>query len=209
MHPVAGNARLTAIVAVIVLPSMYLAGWNVHPVGLDGFLLVETVSELHTGLVEGNYSGGTICFDFPTYDVDLAAHKVHEYLQKPPREYRAAYGSGFFAGGLVSSGGASGLRFIDKLPFKTTESLSDGNGTFSVNVTIDANLDVILEGKPFEAPYKLAPGKAWTLSYDVLRDFQNPGDGCCNGSFCKIENVGHATITNHGVWKKSDVVFGQ
>jgi hypothetical protein len=207
MGPAGGRNKLASLIVAAVLPFMMVTAWSVHPIDMEEFLLVETVGELHTKLVEGNFTDGHICFDFPTYSVDTAGHRVHQFAGKPPEKYRIAYGSGFFAGGLVSSGGASGLGFIDDAPFRAEESVDDGNGTFTVDVTVNDDMDVILEGKPFDGPYKLAPGKSWTLSYDIVREHQNEGDGCCNGSICKIEYIGSTTITNHGMWRKSDLRY--
>jgi hypothetical protein len=208
MGPASRRNVLASLMVAAVLPSLMVTAWCVHPIDMEGFLLVETVGELQTKLVEGNYTDGTICFDFPTYSVDAAGHRVHQFAGEPPEKYRLAYGSGFFAGGLVSTGGASGLKFVDELPFSAGERVDDGNGTFTVNIKVNGNMDVILEGKPFNGQFRLAPGKSWTLSYDIVREHQNEGDGCCNGSICKIEYIGSTTITNHGMWNKSAVEFG-
>ena len=202
------NRMLVPLIAAVMLPSMGIATSYIHSSDTDVFILVETVGDLRTTLVGGNYTDGHMCIDFPTYSVDEAGHKVHQFAGGPPGHYRLAYGSGFSAGGLVSSGGASGLRFIDRLPFTTEENVADGNTTFTVNVTVTEKLDVILEGKPFDGAFCLHPGTNWTFSYDTVKEHQNAGNGCCNGSVCKIEYRGWTTITNHGFWKKSNVEFG-
>ena len=207
MAPTGKNKMLVPLIAAVMLPSLGIATSYIHSVDTDVFLLVETVGELRTELVEGNYTDGHMCIDFPTYGVDEAEHKVVLDVGRPPGHYRLAYGSGFSAGGLISSGGASGLRFIDGLPFSAEEQMDDGNGTFTVNVTVNEKMEVLLEGKPFDGAYRLGSGKSWTLSYDTVREHQNAGDGCCNGSICKIEYIGKTTITNHGMWKKSNVEF--
>lgn len=207
MAPARKHQMVLLAAAVVMLPSLGIATSYIHSVDTDVYLLVETVSDLRTGLIEGNYTGGHLCFDFPTYGVDDAQQKVDLFVGKPPGEYRLAYGSGQFAGGLVSSGGASGLRFIDRLPFRAEEEVDDGNGTFTVNVTVTENMEVLLEGRPFEGDFRLGTGKSWTSSYDTVKEHQNAGDGCCNGSVCKIEYIGKTTITNHGMWKKSGVEF--
>ena len=203
-----GNRSVLLVAAAaVMLPGLGIATSYIYSVDSDVYLLVDTVSDLRTELVEGNYTDGHMCFDFPTYEVNGGAHKVNLFIGKPPGHYSLAYGSGRFAGGLVSSGGASGLRFTDRLPFTTSEEVDGGNGSFLVRITVTEKMDVLLEGKPFSGAFRLEPGRSWTLSYDVVKEHQNGGDGCCNGSACKIEYIGKTTIKNHGIWKKAGVEF--
>jgi hypothetical protein len=201
------RGRLVAVAAAVILPCIGLATSYVYSVESDVYLLVDTVSQLHTELVAGNYTDGTLCFDFPTYEVNEKEKKVEMFIGKAPDHYRLAYGSGFFAGGLVSSGGASGLKFVDRLPFTTVEDIDGGNGSFAVKVTVTADRMVLLEGKPFNGTHGLEQGQSWRFSYDVVREHQNCGDGCCNGTTCLIRYVGSTEIRNYGVWKKSGMEF--
>jgi hypothetical protein len=201
------NRMLVPLIAAVMLPSLGISTSYIHYVGSDVFLFVETVGDMRTTLVEGNYTGGHICFDFPTYSVDEASEKVHQFAGSLPGHYRLAYGSGFFAGGLVSSGGASGLVFIDELPFTAREDVSDGNTTFTVKVTVTERLEVLLEGGPFDVAFRLDAGTQWKLPYDTVKEHQNAGDGCSEGSVCKIGYTGKTTITNHGFWARSNVEF--
>jgi len=201
------NRMLVPLIAAVMLPSLGIATSYIHFIDSDVFLFVETVGDLRTTLIEGNYTGGHISFDFPTYSVDEPGQKIHQFAGSHPGHYRLAYGSGFFAGGLVSSGGASGLVFIDKLPFTTEEFIGDGNATLTVKVTVTERLEVLLEGGPFDVAFRLDPGTQWKLPYDTVKEHQNAGDGCSEGSVCKIGYTGKTTITNHGFWTRSNVEF--
>jgi hypothetical protein len=147
-------------VATLMVMCMGIAASYIHPVDSDVYLLVDTVSDLRTELVEGNYADGHVCFDFPTYHVNEDAHKVNLFTGTPPDHYSLAYGSGYSAGGLVSSGGASGLRFMDNLPFTTSEEVDGGNETFTINITVTEKMKVLLEGKPFNGTFRLEPGRS-------------------------------------------------
>lgn len=201
-----GLAGVLATAALLL--SIGLAGYFLDRVAPGEYILVETVGRLQTELVAGNYTDGHMCFDFPTYGVNERDRKVEMFVGKAPGSYRLAYGSGFFAGGLVSSGGASGLKFVDRLPFTAHEQVDTGNGSSTVSITITEGGEVLLQGELINGTLRLGPGHSWTSSYDVVKEYQNRGDGCCNGTTCWIRYIGSTTIKNYGVWKRSGLVSG-
>ncbi|MDI6916705.1 MAG: hypothetical protein QMC80_02785 [Thermoplasmatales archaeon] len=166
----------------------------------ETYLLVETIAHTGTALVSGNYTDGTLCIDFPTYSIDEGNKTLHHYMGSEQENFKLVYGSGELAGGIMKTGGATGLTYINDLPFFKTEKISMGNTYFNITITITENFEVYINDT-----YLLSPGTSINYTYDFEDVYQNRNS---SNETCVIRYSGNTRITNYGIWKKSMIEFG-
>jgi hypothetical protein len=168
------------------------------------FLLVETDRTWHTELVSGNYTDGEMCFDFPTYYIDRDRHRLEDWGNDRQSGFDLVYGSSSSAGGIMESGGASGLEYIRSLPFTEEEWIPWGQSEFFINVTVTEGLDVFVNGT-----IPLERGNSIRYDYDRILIYHNheAGDNDTANSTCRIRYVQNSTLTNFGLWKVKDIDF--
>lgn len=170
----------------------------------DNFLLVETKREWDTELIEGNYTDGHICFDFPMYSIDGENKIVDDWGNAKKDSFKVAYGSGNFGSGLMDSGGASGLEYVDELPFHNRERVKYADTYFFINISITKDCKLFINDT------ELLPGESKVYSYDIIMEYTNrfvDEENNVNNSTCLIKYKSNTTVKNYGQWKKASVNF--
>ena len=171
----------------------------------DTFLLVETERVWHTELVEGNYTDGHCCFDFPMYSIDEDNKTIYDRGNTKNNSFKVAYGSGSFGNGLIDSGGASGLQYINELPFNKRERVRFADTYFFINITIKDDYQVFINETEL-----LKPGESKIYTYDIVKEYTNhfvEGDDDVMNSICVIRYTSNTTVKNYGHWKKATIDF--
>ena len=201
-----GKAKwvLIALAVILLILALLVGTIVVLVVGSNTrFLLVETERVWHTELASGNYTGSHMCFDFPTYQMDQEGRKLEDWGNSKRSSFKLAYCSGSMAGGLLESGGASGVDYIDHLPFEVGESIPFGASRFKVNVTVDEDLNVLLDRTE-----KLLRGETRHFDYDLVVEHPYQDMETGENRTCMVRYVQNTTITNYGIWKLSEIEFG-
>ena len=198
------------IIVIMIIVSIIIAGvcgYLIYYFFWPGneFLLVETERRWHSELVEGNYTDGHLCFDFPMYSIDEKNQKIEDWGNTKKVNFKVVYGSGSFGGGLIDSGGASGLDYINELPFQTEENVKYANSYFSINISIKKDYRVFINEIE-----QIKPGERKIFSYDIIKKYTNQyldeQDGT-NNTTCLIRYTSNTTVKNYGFWKKYSIEF--
>ncbi len=198
---------IAGVVSLLLISVIFSSGcleWLSHKTKEareEMYLLVETILYSGTELISGNYTDGTLCIDFPTYSIDEENKTVHHYMGSKQENFKLVYGSGELAGGIMRTGGATGLIYVNELPFKRIEHISQGDSYFNVSITVTENLAVYINES-----YLLSPGSSVNYTYDFEREYQNQLSG--SNETCIIRYSGTTRITNYGIWKKSMIEYG-
>ncbi len=198
------SRRAISIAVVLTVMAFVLTGTVIYLLvkANTRFLLVETDRQWRTELVYGNFTGGHMCFDFPTYYLDKEERKLEDWRGPKQTGFKLAYCSSSAAGGLLDSGGASGVDYIEDLPFNEEEYVPFGESRFFINVTVDKDLNVFVNRTE-----RLNRGESKRFHFDMVLDHKYQNDMGENMS-CMVRFLQNTTVTNHGIWKLSEVEFG-